>query len=321
MEQDASKKKFIGSNFFYFLIGFSLGMIILTVYGIYSSKKDSPSIINTNILKDDKAANRVVLPEIPGKLDFAGERVPVENFEVRERIEREFLVNTYWYSATILGMQRANRWFPVIEPILKKYKIPDDFKYIPLVESNLTNAVSPAGAVGYWQITEEIAKKYGLEVNDEVDERYNVEKSTEAACKYFLDAYDKFKSWTLVAASFNMGINGTAKQLERQKVKNYYNLVLSDETSRYIPRIISIKQIFTHPGLYGYYLKTSELFPPLKTHNIAVDSSVANWADFAIEHGINYKTLKYYNPWLRDISLTNKKKKVYEIKMPDKGSL
>lgn len=321
MEQDAAKKKFIGSNYFYFLIGFAFGMVILTVYGIYSSKKNVPPGKDSVLYNSGQIPNRIELPPIPDRLNFAGERVPMENFEVKERIEREFLVNAYWYSATILGLQRANRWFPVIEPILKKYKIPGDFKFIPLIESNLTNAVSPAGAVGYWQITEDIAKKYGLEVNDEVDERYNVEKSTEAACKYFLDAYSKFKSWTLAAASFNMGINGTVNQLERQKAKDYYNLVLSDETSRYVPRLVAVKEIFLHPEKYGYYLKPSELYQPLKVHFIMIDSPVENWADFAAERGINYKILKYFNPWLRDISLTNKKKKIYEIKMPDKGTI
>ncbi len=321
MEQENKKKKYTGTNFLYFLIGLVLGITIITIFGIYTGTGESTQAKDPKIYKNESSIDPVVLPEIPDKLNFAGERVPLENFEVKERIQREFLVNTYWYSATILGMQRANRWFPVIEPILKKYKIPDDFKYIPVIESNLTNAISPAGAVGFWQITEAVAKKYGLEVDDEVDQRYNVEKSTEAACKYFLDAYDKYKSWTLAAASFNMGMNGMDKQLERQKAHNYYNLVLSDETSRYIPRVIAIKQIFTHPKEYGFDLKKSELYPPLKTYNITIDSSISNWADFAIARGINYKILKYYNPWLRDTFLTVQQNKFYKIKMPDKGSI
>ncbi len=321
MEQKNKKKKYAGSNSFYFLIGFILGIIIITIFGIYNSTKNNSSPNDPQIYREGNSINPVALPEIPDKLNFAGERVPLENFEVKERIQREFLVNTYWYSSTILGLQRANRWFPVIIPILKEYKIPDDFKYIPVIESDLTNAVSPAGAVGFWQITEPIAKKYGLEVNDQVDERYNVVKSTVAACKFFLDAYDKYKSWTLAAASFNMGMNGMDKQLERQKAHNYYNLVLSSETSRYIPRIIAVKQIFTHPKEYGFDLKKSDLYPPLKTYSVMIDSSVSDWADFAIARGINYKILKYYNPWLRDTFLTNNLNKVYEIKMPDKGSI
>ncbi len=321
MEQENKKKKYTGANSFYLLIGFVLGITIITIFGIYRNTGESTRAKDPIIYKNESMINPVELPEIPDKLNFAGERVPLENFEVKERIQREFLVNTYWYSSTILGMQRANRWFPVIDPILKRYNIPDDFKYIPVIESDLTNAISPAGAVGFWQITEAVAKKYGLEVNNEVDERYNVEKSTEAACKYFLDAYNKYKSWTLAAASFNMGMNGMDRQLERQKAHNYYNLVLSDETSRYIPRVIAIKQIFTHPKEYGFDLTESELYPPLKTYNITIDSSVSNWADFAIGRGINYKILKYYNPWLRDTFLTNLQNKVYKIKMPAKGSI
>jgi membrane-bound lytic murein transglycosylase D len=309
-------------NFLLFLSGMGAGILILVIIGIYSSNQNS-DMNSKRILsgQDTSVFRRVALPGIPEDLKFAGEKVPVRNFEVKERIEREFLVNAYWYSATILAIKRANRWFPVIEPILQKYKIPDDFKYIPIVESNLYNAVSQANAVGFWQLTEEVAKKYGLEVNEEVDERYNVEKSTEAACKYFLEAYSSFKSWTLAAAAYNMGKNGLERQIEKQKVKNYYNLLLSDETSRYVARVITTKEIFLRPEEYGYYIKKEELYPPLKTVNIEVNSSISNLTDFAFSHEINYKILKYYNPWLRDIVLTNKKKKTYVIEIPVKGSM
>ena len=306
------KKKILNSNYTYFLIGFTIGMLILIVYGTYKTNQNR---------SDPPDIKKVVLPEIPDSLNFAGEPVPMYNFEVKERVEREFFVNTYWYASTILALKRTNRWFPVIEPILKKYNIPDDFKYVPVVESNLTNAVSPAGATGYWQFTKGVAKKFGLEVNNQVDERYNVKKSTEAACKYFLAAYNQFNNWTLAAAAFNMGSNGLEDQLEKQKAKNYYNLVLSDETSRYIPRIIALKQILTHPAKYGFYLKHDELYKPLKTFDLEINSSVKDWADFAISKGINYKILKYYNPWLRDTSLKNRKNKTYTIEMPEKGSI
>ncbi len=318
MEESPKKKSFFSSNYFYFLIGLILGTIILIIFGLTSSNRQDPSA-------DKSAGNpynyRITTPDVPGNLSFAGDEVPLKNFEVKERIERELIVNMYWHSFTILGIERANRWFPVIEPILKEYGIPDDFKYLPVAESDLTNAVSPAGAVGFWQITEEIARKYGLEVNDQVDERYDVEKSTDAACRYLLDAYNQFKNWTLAAASYNMGTNGMAKQIQRQKANNYYNLVLSDETSRYIARVIAIKEIFEHPEKYGYYISKDDLYPVLKTNEIKVSGAVNNWADFAIEHEINYKILKYYNPWLRDISLDNKHKKNYYIKIPVKGSI
>ena len=309
-------------NFILFFSGMAVGILILMVIGIYSSNQNAG--MNSKIIlsgQDAGASCRIITPKIPDDINFAGEKVPLGNFEVKERIEREFLVNAYWYSATILGIKRSNRWFPVIEPILQKYNIPDDFKYIPVIESNLYNSVSPAGAVGFWQLTEDIAKKYGLEVNDEVDERYNVEKSTEAACKYFLDLYNSFKSWTLTAAAYNMGSNGLEKQIEKQELKNYYNLLLNDETSRYVARAITIKEIFLHPEEFGYYIKKEELYPPLMTTNVEVNSSISSWTDFAFNHEINYKILKYYNPWLRDITLTNKKEKTYEIKIPVKGSI
>lgn len=264
---------------------------------------------------------KIVAPPLPDNMEFAGEKVPIDNFEVAERIDRELLVNVYWHSSTILAIKRANRWFPVIEPILKKNNIPDDFKYVALIESNLSNAVSPAGAVGFWQITSEIAKKYGLTVNDEVDERYNVEKSTVAACKYFQDAYDKFKTWTLAAASYNMGINGVQQQIDRQRVHNYYNLLLGDETSRYIPRVLAMKEVLLHQEKYGFYINKSMLYPPLKAHLLKIHSSVNNWTDFSFKRGLTYKILKYYNPWLRDTSLTDNNGKVYFIKLPDKGAM
>jgi hypothetical protein len=309
-------------NFLLFFAGMGLGILILVAIGLYSSRRNE--INNSRIIfpgQDTSAYSRINIPKLPDKLTFAGERVPTENFEIKERVERELLVNEYWYSATILGIKRANRWFPVIEPILQKYKVPDDFKYIPVIESNLYNSVSQAGAVGFWQLTEDVAKKYGLEVNDEIDERYSVELSTEAACKYFLEAYNNFKNWTLAAAAYNMGSNGLERQIEKQKVKNYYNLLLSEETSRYVARAITIKLLFQHPEEYGYYIKPEELYSPLTTIILEVNSPVKNWADFAISHEINYKVLKYFNPWLRDISLTNKKGKTYVLKIPVKGSI
>jgi hypothetical protein len=309
-------------NFLVFLSGMGVGLVVLVLIGIYSSNQNS-GMNSRRVLpgQDPGVTNRITDFKIPSILQFAGERVPIENFEVRERIDREILVNAYWYSATILALKRANRYFPIIEPILQKYKVPDDFKYIAVIESNLYNSVSPANAVGFWQLTEEVARKYGLDVNEEIDERYNVEKSTEAACKYFLDAYGNFRSWTLAAAAYNMGNNGLAKQIERQiYVKNYYNLLLSDETSRYIARVITIKEIIMHPETYNYYISKDELYPPLLTTNVEVSTPVSNWTYFAYKHGINYKILKYYNPWLRDIALVYKMKKTYEIKIPVKGS-
>ncbi len=185
----------------------------------------------------------------------------------------------------------------------------------------MDNVVSSAGATGFWQFVEGTAKQYGLEINDQVDERYDVEKSTEAACKFFNDAYKQFGNWTLAAASYNFGTYGMATQMQKQKAKNYYNIVLGDETSRYIPRAVAFKEIFKDPESFGFYLKDDDLYPPLKNYEVKVNTAVPDWADFASANGINYKTLKYYNPWLRDSKLTNKLSKTYGIKIPVEGSI
>jgi len=278
---------------------------------------DSTKISGTQFPQD----YRIVMPKIPAKVDFCGEVVPQNNFEVYERLQREFIVNTYWHSLTILTLQRAHRWFPVIEPILKKNNIPDDFKYLCVTESTLLNIISPANAVGFWQILKGSGKELGLEINDEVDERYSVEKSTEAACKYLKTAYDKYGTWTMAAASYNFGRNGIDTQLPRQKTNNYYNLVLPEETSRYVFRIIATKVMMNSPKEYGFDIKEDELYQPFQTYDVQIDSSVADWADFAIKRGINYKILKLYNPWLRENYLTNRKRKTYTIKLPIEGSI
>lgn len=263
----------------------------------------------------------ITQPEIPDEVYLFGEKVPLENFEVYERLDREIIVNAYWHSATILALKRANRWFPVIEPILKRNNIPDDFKYLAVAESNLENVVSPAGATGFWQFIKSAATEYGLEVNNEVDERYDVEKSTEAACKYLKDAYRKFGSWTMAAAAYNAGMNGIDKWSGLQKAKNYYNLVLGIETSRYIARVAAIKIIMENPQKYGFHLTEQDLYKPLKYKEVVLDSSVTDFADYAATLGINYKTLKYFNPWLRDTSLKNKNGKKYIIRIPEEGSI
>lgn len=264
---------------------------------------------------------KIISPKIPNHVIIFGEGVPIDNFEVYERVDREILVNTYWHSATILAIKRAARWFPVIEPILKQNNIPDDFKYLAVVESNLENVVSSAGATGYWQFIKSAATQYGLEVNDQVDERYNVEKSTKAACKYLLDAYNKFGNWTMASASYNAGINGIEKWSGLQKSTNYWNLVLGSETSRYVSRIIAMKLIMENPSAYGYDLKAEDLYKPLKFKEIELNTSVTNFADYASTLGINYKTLKYFNPWLRDTELKNKTSTLYKIKVPEEGSI
>jgi len=255
----------------------------------------------------------------PTEVDFAGEKTPLQISDVRERLDRELLINANLDATTALIIKRANRVFPIIEPILAKYGVPDDFKYLAVIESGLVNAVSSAGARGVWQFMPETAKEKGMEVNDIVDERYHLEKSTEAACRYLLAAKEKFGSWTLAAASYNGGMNGITKRIEEQKVTNYYDLGLTEETSRYVFRILALKEIMRQPAKYGFNIYPSDLYTQIPTKKVAVDSSITDLTGFAIAQGINYKILKIHNPWLRDKKLVNPTKKRYEIEIPLEG--
>jgi len=253
---------------------------------------------------------------IPSELEFAGEPVPLEEWDILERFDRELLVNTYWQSNTLLYIKRANRWFPVIEPILAANGIPDDFKYVALIESGLMNVVSPAGAAGFWQFLANTGREHGLEINDSVDERYHVEKATQAACQYLLDSYRRFGNWTLAAAAFNMGNAGLSMQLETQLVSSYYDLHLNEETSRYLFRVLAVKHILENPAKSGFHFRESDLYKPHKFRTIIVDRPIANLAQFAMDNGTNYKTLRLLNPWLRRNELPNSSGKRYEIKLP-----
>lgn len=255
----------------------------------------------------------------PDSIDFAGEKTPLHIYDVKERMDRELLINVNLHSSTILIIKRANKAFPIIEPILAKYNVPDDFKYLAVIESSLLNAVSSAGARGVWQFMPETAREKGMEVSETVDERYHLEKSTEAACKYLLAAKEKFGSWTLAAASYNGGMSGVAKQIEFQQVSNYYDLLLNEETARYVFRILALKEIMKNPVLYGYDVQKKDLYENVPVRKVEVDSTVSDLAVFAKGQGINYKILKFHNPWLRDKKLDNPKKKKYEIQIPLKG--
>jgi membrane-bound lytic murein transglycosylase D len=256
---------------------------------------------------------------IPRDLNFCGEPVPLNDFTVREALERELMVNTYFQSQTLLFHKRASRWFPIIEPILARHGVPDDFKYVALVESGLSNVVSPQKAAGFWQIIPVTAEHYGLEMNEEVDERYNLEKSTEAACRFFKESYAKYQNWTLVAASYNLGMGGIDKQLAKQKSGSYYDLYLNEETSRYVFRILAVKEIISRPKAYGYRLRPKDLYPPVPVYTVKVDSAITDLAGFAIAQGSNYKILKLMNPWLLKSTLANPERKTYIIQFPRKG--
>ena len=257
--------------------------------------------------------------EIPEDLNFAGEAVPLEDPEILERVDREFLVNTYWQSNAILLMKRAHKYFPIIEPILAKNGIPDDFKYLAVAESGLQNAVSPAGARGFWQILKGTGKEYGLEVNANVDERYHVEKATQVACDYLKKWKNRFGSWTLTAAAYNAGPAGIQKYMRIQKEDDYYDLLLGEETGRYVFRIMAIKEILSSPEKYGFEVEKDDLYNAVPTFTVEVDSAVTSWADFAHLYEINYKILKRHNPWLREPHLNNATGKTYVIEIPNKG--
>lgn len=259
--------------------------------------------------------------ELPLTVTFAGEKVSLGNFDVREALDRELLVNSYFQSQTILYLKKARRYFHLIEPILKQNNIPDDFKYLSLAESGFQERIiSPAGATGLWQLMKKAATENGLEVNTEVDERFNMEKSTVAACRYLNHAYRQYGNWTIVAASYNAGINGIRRQTDIQDSKNYFDLQLNDETSRYVYRILALKLILENPEKYGFKVSEEEKYPILKCREVKLIGSIDNLAEYAHKQGINYKILKYFNPWLRQSYLKNPSRKTYLLKIPEPGT-
>jgi hypothetical protein len=258
--------------------------------------------------------------QLPEKLTFAGEEVPMEYFDVRENLDRELLSTVYFHSQTIRYIKNAPRYFSIIEPILKANGIPEDFKYLSVAESGFDpRAVSPAKAVGLWQLLEAPAKENGLEINNEVDERFHIEKSTEAACRILKSAYQKYGSWSLVAASYNGGRAALDQKIATQRANSYYDLLFVEETSRYVFRILALKLVMEDPKEYGFLIEKKDLYPIIKTENVEIKGPITNLATFAIEKGISYKMLKMFNPWLRETFLKNPTRKTYTLKIPEKG--
>jgi len=293
-----------------------IGIIIVAGFNI-NAVQDPPTDENlkTKLVND---YNVYALP-IPNNINFAGEAVPLENPDIKERLDRELLVNTYWQSNALLLFKRAHKFFPVIEPILKEEGVPDDFKYLAVIESGLTQAVSPARATGFWQILKVTGREYGLEVNDNVDERYHIEKSTRVACKYLKKAKERFGSWTAAAAAYNAGPAGISRRLESQNVNSYYDLLLGQETGRYVFRILALKEIMDHPKQYGFNYRDQDLYTHIPTYKVSVDTAVTDFVKFAERFGINYKILKIHNAWLREPHLNNKSRKQYYIDIPKEG--
>lgn len=287
-------------------------------------------VISSGLFINSKTEKELPIPqakhlnspvEIPSFIEFAGEKISLENFDVRESLDRELLVNSYFQSQTLMYLKKTKRYFNLLEPILKKNNIPDDFKYLALAESGFQERiVSPAGATGLWQLMKKAAIENGLEVSNEVDERYHMEKSTQAACRYLAKSYREYGSWTVVAASYNAGINGIRRQIELQDSKNYFDLFLNDETSRYVYRILALKIIMENPEKYGFKISEEDKYPLLGCKEVELTGSIANLAVYAQQQGVNYKLLKYFNPWLRQTYLKNPAKKSYLVKIPLPGT-
>ncbi|MEO9893123.1 lytic transglycosylase domain-containing protein [Aurantibacter sp.] len=304
------------------LMGLGLVLVVSTlIFAIQD--KTIVAVQSTDLANDsDKSVAkeyRITSIEIPEDLNFAGEKVPQDDPEILERIDREFLVNTYWQSNAVLLIKRAHKYFPIIEPILAKNGIPDDFKYLAVAESGLTNVVSHAGATGFWQIMKGTGREYGLEVNSNVDERYNLVKSTEVACKYLNRWKKKYGNWTLTAAAYNAGPGAINKYLGAQQVNDYYDLLLGQETGRYVFRIMAIKEILSNPEKYGFDIQKEDLYVNVPTFEVEIDAPIFSITDFAQQYEINYKVLKRHNPWLREPHLNNKSGKKYTIQIPNKG--
>ncbi|MEZ4857916.1 MAG: lytic transglycosylase domain-containing protein [Flavobacteriaceae bacterium] len=295
-----------------------VGIVFLTTNAVQSPKQLSGPASDA-VLENPTPTQNIYALEIPEDLNFAGEPMPVNDPDIRERIDRELLVNTYWQSNMLILIKRSHKYFPIIEALLKKYGLPDDFKYLAVAESGLDNVKSPAGAAGFWQFLNTTGKEYGLEVNDYVDERYHLEKATKVAAAYLKNSKEKFGSWTAAAAAYNAGNGGVLNQMKRQEVGDYYNLLLNNETSRYVFRIVAIKEIMSNPKKYGFHFEPEDVYKTIPTYKVKVDSSVTNFAAFAKNFGINYKILKIHNPWLRETYLKNASKKEYIIEIPEKG--
>lgn len=283
-----------------------------------SPKEDSEDLQRKAIMND----YRVYAPVVPDTMTFAGERVPLEIYYVREALDNELIINMYRQSNTLLYLKRANRYFPVIEPILKKYNIPEDLKYLCVIESGLTNATSPAKAQGFWQFIPSTGERYGLTVNDEIDMRNDLVASTEAACKYLRGLYNRFHSWSAAAAAYNCGENGLARRMESQSVGSYYDTRLNTETGRYVYRILAMKLIMQHPQQYGYFVRRCDLYPQIPTRVASLSGQDVDLYKFAKSNNTTYKMLRTLNPWIQTDKLKNKANKTYAVRLPvENGTL
>lgn len=298
----------------FFLVGLLLGAVI--IYSALAPVEEVPEPAKVEV-KAQSNNQKITGYALPGKVDFAGEQIPMDRADVREKLDREIQVNAFWHSSTILMIKRANKWLPAIDSILKKNNVPTDFKYLAVIESGLQNVTSPKKAVGFWQFLNGTARDFGLEVNKEVDERYHQLKATEAACLYLKEAHAKFGNWTNVAASYNMGMNGLNKSLKSQGAASYFDISISEEPARYIFRILALKEIMENPKDFGFYIPEKELYQQESTRTLIVDKSVTDWVEFSVQNGVSYQAIKRLNPWVRSKKLTVSKGNQYNLLLPN----
>lgn len=299
----------------YFLSGAAACALVITAVSL---KKPDPGTTPIEVSNDGRFQYKWYTPVLPSSMDFCGEPVPLDRWDVREKLDRELLVNSYLHGSQLLTLKLAGRYFPIIEERLKANGVPDDLKYVCIAESSLQqNALSAVGAASFWQFMKETGPRYGLEINDEVDERFNVVKATDAACKYFKDAHDKFGTWTGAAASYNCGQAGYQNQCDFQEARVYYDMIFPDETNRYVFRILALKYLLSHARSYGLIVEPEDQYKPLKSRTVTVEKTIENLTTFAKENNTSYKMLKIYNPWLRAHKLTVRNGKTYEIKFPN----
>jgi len=285
---------------------------VFFTYFIFRPSEDIKSYRNNNF--------NVFGLEIPRNLEFCGEKIPTNDYALKDNLDKEFFNNKYWKSSYPLLLNKAQKWFPYIEPILKKEGVPDDFKYVAVIESHLSNAVSPAGAVGFWQLVPATARHYGLTVDEYIDERLDVEKSTYVACKLFKDAHREFNNWTLAAAAYNLGIGGIQNALKKQGSDSYYDLLLNRETASFVYRILAYKTLFSSPEHFGLKQKSFKYFGKVPLRTVKIDSSITNLGHFAKTLNTNVAVIKLFNPWLLQDVLPNPERKVIEFRLPLKNT-
>lgn len=298
----------------------SIPVILLIIIGLSSSEKPNPKDINVKRAAHERVGflpQQITSFTLDRTFSFAGEYLPMDNFDVRERLDKELIVNSYFHSSSLLMLKKAKRYFSIIEPILKEEQVPDDFKYLAAAESKLSNATSPAGAKGVWQFMKTTGIAYGLEVNSAIDERLHLEKSTRAACRLLKDYKERFGSWSLAAVAYNGGETRIARNLRQQKAEQFYDLNMNAETMRYLFRVVALKEILSHPEEFGYYLNEKDLYPDLPQHEVlTVDTTISDLGAFARERDISYRQLKIYNPWLLTNHMPNSSRRTYELMIP-----